>query len=310
VPEPRPGEVLVRIAAAGVNSVDAMFREGYLDSGARPLVMGSDFSGVVECLGAGVAGLRAGDEVFGYKLLGNGTYAEFASVPAGHMALKPTSVSHVEAAALPCVALTAYQALIDLLDVKAGEIVAVTAAAGGVGSVAIQLAVDRGARVLAIAGARNEPYVRSLGAAGFVDYRAGDWAQAVRQRFPDGVDVVLNCWGGEMKARSPEIVRDGGRMVWITGDEPAGPPMQRLIAGAYSGGLPRRDTLSAIAALVDAGRLRLPVDQVYPLEDAAIAQQRAGAGHVRGKLVIDLGLSHPSRAAGHASQTATLESDR
>ena len=288
VPEPGPGEVLVRVAAAGVNSVDALFREGYLDSGARPLVMGSDFSGVVERVGDGVDDLRPGDAVYGYKLLGNGTYAEFAAVPAGYLALKPRTLSHVEAAALPCVALTAHQAVVDVLDVLPGETVAITAAAGGVGSVAIQLAADRGASVLAVAGERNEAYVRSLGAHAFVDYRDGDWVQAVRERFPAGVDVVLNCWGGEMKRRSPEVVRDGGRMVWITGDEQAGPPMERLIAGAYSGGLPRRDTLDAITRLVDAGRLRLPVEQVYSLADAALAQERAVAGHVRGKLVIEV----------------------
>jgi NADPH:quinone reductase-like Zn-dependent oxidoreductase len=289
VPKPGPGEVQVRIEAAGVNSVDAMFREGYLDSGARPLVMGSDFSGVIERLGDGVEDMHAGDEVYGYKLLGNGTYAEFAAVPADYLALKPETVSHVEAAALPCVALTAYQALVDVLDVQPGETVAITAAAGGVGSVAIQLAAHRGSHVLAIAGARNEDYVRSLGAEEFIDYRGGDWTQAVTELFPGGVDVVLSCWGGEMKRRSPQILRDGGRMAWMTGDDQAGPPMERMIAGAYSGGIPRRDTLEAIAGLIDAGALRASVEQVYPLEDAASAQQRAAEGHVRGKLVIDVG---------------------
>ena len=166
VPAPGRGEVLVRIEAAGVNAVDAMFREGYLDSGARPLVMGSDFSGVIERLGEDVHDLSVGEEVYGYKLLGNGTYAEFAVVPSGYVAPKPASLTHLEAAALPCVALTAFQAVVDALDVQAGETVAIIAAAGGVGSVAVQLAADRGAHVLAVAGGAQRavrPFARCGG---------------------------------------------------------------------------------------------------------------------------------------------------
>jgi NADPH:quinone reductase-like Zn-dependent oxidoreductase len=284
-PEPAAGEVLVRIEAAGVNEVDTLFREGYLDAGTRPMVMGSDFSGVVERAGEGVEDLTAGDEVYGYKLLGNGTYAELATIPAAWMARKPASLSHVEAAAIPCVGLTAHQA-IELLDVRIGETVVITAAAGGVGTVAVQLAADRGARVLGTASGANETYVRELGAEAFVDYRAGDWVKAVRDHFPGGADIVLTCRGGETKRRSPEALRDGGRLVWITGDERPGPPMERLISGSYSGGMPRRDTLEALAKLVDAGRLRLPVQEVYPLTEAAAAQRRVAEGHVRGKLVV------------------------
>jgi NADPH:quinone reductase-like Zn-dependent oxidoreductase len=288
VPEPAAGEVLVRIESAGVNEVDTMFREGYLDQGIRPIVMGSDFSGVVEQVGDGVDDLAAGDEVYGYKLLGNGTYAEFAAVRADWLARKPASLSHREAAGFPCVGLTAHQAIVDVLDVQEGETVVVTAAAGGVGSVAVQLAAERGARVLGTASAPNEAYVRSLGAEAFVDYRSGDWVAGVKAIFPDGADVVLTCRGGETKRRSPEVLRDGGRLVWITGEDKPGPPMERLIAGSYSGGMPRRDTLDALTALIDAGRLRLPVAQAYPLLDAAAAQLRVAEGHVQGKLVIDV----------------------
>jgi NADPH:quinone reductase-like Zn-dependent oxidoreductase len=289
VPEPAAGEVLVRVEAAGVNEVDTMFREGYLDSGARPLIMGSDFSGVVAALGDGVDDLAVGDEVYGYKLLGNGTYAEYMTIRAGWAARKPASLTHAEAAALPCVGLTAYQAMIDALDVQPGETVLVAGAAGGVGTVAVQLAADRGARVVGTASARNEQYVLDLGAETFVDYTTGDWVKAVRERYLGGLDAALSAIGGETKRRTPDTLRDGGRFVWITGDDKPGPPMERFIAGSYSGGMPQRDTLEALAALVDDGRLRVSVQEVYAFEDAKAAQLEVVRGHVRGKLVIAVG---------------------
>jgi NADPH2:quinone reductase len=285
-PEPGPGEVLVRVLAAGVNLVDTLFREGYLDSGRRPLVMGSDLSGVVERVAPGVNDFAVGDEVYGYKRLGDGTYAEYAVLPATWLARKPASLSHVEAAAFPCAGLTAYQSVVDALGVQAGETVVVTAAAGGVGSVAVQLAADRGATVLGTASARNHDYVRGLGAADVVDYAAGDWVAAVRERVDTGADALLEAVGGETKRQAPKALRDGGRLVWITGD-PA-PRLERGISGAEVHGLPRRDTLDALAALIEARRLRLPIEHVYPLTEAAAAHNRVATGHVRGKLVIDL----------------------
>jgi len=190
-----------------------------------------------------------------------------------------------------------------VLDVAPGEIVVVTGSAGGVGTVAVQLAVERGARVLGTASAANEDHVRGLGAEWFVDYRGSDWVEAVRELHPDGVDVVLTCVGGETKRRAPTVLRDGGRLVWITGEDKAGPPMERLIAGSYSGGMPRRDTLEALSALVDARKLRLPVQAVYPLDAAADAQLRVADGHVRGKLVIEVGAVTAGAAA--RAQVAT-----
>jgi NADPH:quinone reductase-like Zn-dependent oxidoreductase len=303
VPVPGPGEVLVRVEAAGVNEVDTMFREGYLDGGARPLIMGSDFSGVVEALGPDADGLAPGDEVYGYKLLGNGTYAEYVTVRADWVARKPATITHAEAAALPCVGLTAYQAVVDELDVRAGETVLVTGAAGGVGTVAVQLAADRGARVVGTASARNETYVRDLGAEDFVDYTAGDWVDAVRAVHPAGVDAALTAIGGETKRRAPGALRDGGRLVWISGDDKAGPPMERFIAGSYRGGMPDRDTLRALAGLVDEGRLRVALQEVYALEDAKAAQLEVVGGHVRGKLVIGVGEHATARpATAHAEE--------
>jgi NADPH:quinone reductase-like Zn-dependent oxidoreductase len=308
VPSPGAGEVLVRVEAAGVNYVDAMFREGYLDPGARPLIMGSDFSGVVAALGERVDDLAVGDEVYGYKLLGNGTYAEFMTIRADWVAHKPMTLTHVEAASVPCVGLTAHQAMIDALDIQAGESVVVTGAAGGVGTIAVQLAADRGAHVIGTASEHNEEYVRGLGAGAFVDYTAGDWVEAVRALHPDGVDALLSGIGAETKRRSPDAIRDGGRFVWLSGEDKPGPPMERFVAGAYCGGMPRRDTLDALTALFDSGRLRVSLQEVYALEDAARAQTEVAGGHVRGKLVIAVGdaaTAAPSAAPAQDSEAVT-----
>jgi NADPH2:quinone reductase len=309
VPSPGAGEVLVRVEAAGVNYVDAMFREGYLDPGARPLIMGSDFSGAVAAVGEGVDDLAIGDEVYGYKLLGNGTYAEFMTIRADWVAHKPTTLTHAEAASVPCVGLTAHQAMIDALDIQAGESVVVTGAAGGVGTIAVQLAADRGAHVIGTASAHNEDYVRGLGAGAFVDYTAGDWVEAVRALHADGVDAVLSGIGGGTKRRSPDAIRDGGRFVWLSGEDKPGPPMERFVAGSYCGGMPRRDTLEALTALFDEGRLRVSLQEVYALEDAAAAQTEVAGGHVRGKLVIAVGdaaTTAPSAAPAMDSEAVTM----
>lgn len=299
VPVPGPDEVLVRVEAAGVNEVDTLLREGYFDAGARPLVMGSDFSGVIELVGDDVRDLDVGDEVYGYKLLGNGTYAEFVALPAAWVAHRPTTISHEEAASLPCVGLTAYQGLVETLDPAPGETVVIAGAAGGVGSVAVQLAATRGAHVIATASGRNREYLESLGAETVVDYTAGDWVEAVRALHPGGVDAVLTCRDGETKRRAPEVLHDRGRLVWMTGNDQAGPPMERGITGSYLGGTPSRATLEALADEVDSGRMRPTVQDVYVLTEARAAQIRVAEGHVRGKLVISVG-TVPSDAS-HSS---------
>jgi NADPH:quinone reductase-like Zn-dependent oxidoreductase len=287
VPSIGPADVLVEVAAAGVNYVDAMFREGYYGTNQFPLVMGSDFAGTIVQVGAEVTDLAPGDEVYGYKLFGNGTYAEYVSVPASYVARKPTNLSFVEAAALPCVGLTAYEAL-EKLKLQKGETILIAGAAGGVGSLAVQIAVDRGARVIATASQNNHEYLRHLGAAEVIDYTTEDFVQALRAHHPDGIDAVLSCFGGETKQRSPQVLRDGGRLVWITGDEQAGPPMERFIQGGYQGGIPDRRVLSALAQLFEAKRLSVWIDGVFPLEQAALAHERVETGHVRGKLVVQV----------------------
>ena len=287
VPSIGPADVLVEVWAAGVNYVDAMFREGYYGTNQFPLVMGSDFAGTIVQLGAEVSDLAVGEEVYGYKLFGNGTYADYVSVPASYVARKPTNLSFVEAAVLPCVGLTAYEAL-ERLNLQERETVLITAAAGGVGSLAVQIAVDQGARVIATASQRNHEYLRHLGVMKVIDYTTEDFVQAIRAHYPDGIEAVLTCVGGETKQHSPQVLRDGGRLVWITGDEQAGPPMERFIQGAYQGGMPDRRVLEALAHLAEAKQLSVWIDGVFPLEQAALAQERVETGHIRGKLVVQV----------------------
>ena len=295
-PQPDVGEALVRVKAAGVNTVDTMILSGYMPKNIFPLIPGWDFAGVVESVGEGVTDVVVGGEVYGYKVGAvEGTFAEYVSVPVAWLSPKPSALSFVQAAGVPCVGLTAYQTLVDRLNVQAGETVLITAAAGGVGSLAVQIAVALGAHVVGTASTRNHDYLRRLGAEHVIDYREGDWVEAVRALYPNGVDVAFSCISGETKLKSPGALRDGGRLAWISGEEPLGPPMERGIAGYYSFGMPRRDTFDSLSKLASEGKLTVPVEQVFPLEEAGRAFERVGegemhgqvrAGHVQGKLII------------------------
>ncbi|MBV9611328.1 MAG: NADP-dependent oxidoreductase [Acidobacteriaceae bacterium] len=298
VPQPAKDEVLVKIRAAGVNLVDTMVRSGYRAKNRFPTILGWDFAGIVERAGSAVSEFAPGDEVYGYNVESvQGTYAEYTTVPAAYTSKKSKRLTFIEAAALPCVGLTAYNTLVEHLGIQSGETVLITAASGGVGTVAVQIAKARGCRVIATASARNHEFLKGLGVDQAIDYTQRDWIEAVRERFPHGVDALMNCIGGETKRRSPSAVRDGGRLAWISGEEPLGPPMERSISGVFSFGFPKRATFEALTQLVDEGKLRVHVDRVYPLAQAREAQERiadgdrqgqVSQGHVRGKLVIDV----------------------
>lgn len=284
IPEPGKGEVLVRIKAAGVNMVDTFFREGFLGKSKFPLVMGSDFSGVIEKLGAEVTGLSVGDEVYGYKYLGDGTYAEYASVPAALLAKKSPTLSFEEAAALPCAGLIAYDVIVNVLRLQAGETLLITGASGGVGMVGIQVAKSLGVRVMATAGPENQNFLRELGADEAIDYTKGDYVAAVRKLHPDGVDAALSAAATTVQTVAG-TVRDHGRLSWITG--PDGPKMERMIAGTFTNGSRGTALLDGLTALVDAGKLPIiHIDKTYDLTTAAEAQEEVRSGHVKGKLVI------------------------
>jgi NADPH:quinone reductase-like Zn-dependent oxidoreductase len=288
-PQPLPTEVLVRVHAAGVNPTDWKSRShGGLGLWGKPPVLGYDVSGVVEATGAGVTLFAPGDEVFGMPRFPHqaGAYAEYLTAPSRHLARKPPSLNHVEAAALPLVGLTAWQALVDTAVVRPGQRVLIHAAAGGVGHLAVQIAKARGAYVIGSASPAKHDVVRKLGADEVIDYRAVDFLDAVHD-----IDVVIDPVGGDYVERSLATLREGGILVTLPAPLP-----DALVASAASRSLramyllvePDRDGLAAIAELVAAGRLRPLIDRVFPLAEAAAAHAYGEQGRTTGKIVLSV----------------------
>jgi NADPH:quinone reductase-like Zn-dependent oxidoreductase len=283
-PTPGPGELLVRVRAAGVNPVDAGVRAGrFGDFRARlPLVPGFDVAGVVDEVGEGVEAFTEGDDVYAMlDLERGGAYAQYVIVKVAEAAPKPETLDFLEAAGVPLVALTAQQALFDTAGLQAGQTVLIQGGSGGVGSYAIQIAKAAGARVIAVASARNQAYMKALGADVTVDYE--------RQTFEDvarDVDVVLDTVGGDTQARSFAVLKRGGHLVSIVGRPPQDVAEQRGVKA--SGILVRANgaQLAAITRLFDDGRLVAAETSELPLERAREAHEQIETGHTRGKVVL------------------------
>lgn len=286
-PHPAPGDVLVRVHAAGINPVDWKIREGHLKEMLHhtlPLVLGWDVSGVVAALGAGVTRFKVGDEVFSRPdIERDGAYAEFIVIRETEVALKPKSVDHVHAAALPLAGLTVWQSLFDAAALTAGQRVLIHAAAGGVGSLAVQLAKGRGAHVIGTASAKNHAFVRALGADEVVDYE--------RERFETvigPVDVVFDTMGGDIQTRSWKVLKRGGILVSIASPPSAEAAVAHGERFAFVFTQPSAAQLAEIATLVDAGKLKAIVETVLPLAAAVRGQALSAAGHTRGKIVLQV----------------------
>lgn len=283
-PKVGPDTVLVRVKATSVNPVDWKVREGYLDAimdATFPVVPGWDVAGVVEQVGLDTPELSVGDEVFGYvrkDVVSGGTTAELVAAPVRTLARRPAAWTWEQAAGAPLAGLTALQT-IDRAGVTSGQTVLVHAAAGGVGSMAVQIAVARGARVIGTASERNHEYLRSLGAEP-VTYGEG-LSGRVRALAPEGVDVVLDYIGGEALATTPAVLRDGGTVASVV-DAAA----RDELGGHYVWVRPDVEGLTELARLADAGQLTVDVAEVYDLADAAKAHEASRTGHVRGKVVI------------------------
>ncbi|MET9506342.1 NADP-dependent oxidoreductase [Streptomyces sp. NPDC006622] len=277
VPQPGPGQVRVRVKAAGLNALDGKIRSGMLEAvrpTALPAVPGGELAGVVDALGEGVSDVRVGDEVLGWS--DTGSYARYAL--ATTVAPKPADLDWQRAAALPVAGETAERVL-DLLGVAAGETVLMHGASGAVGTVAVQLATARGARVIATAGASNQDYLTSLGATATV-YGEG-LVERVRALAPDGVDAVFDL-AGKGALEDSITLRGGTDRIVTIADFGA-----RQLGVTFSQGSPQRSAarLAALAQDAAAGKLVTTVT-AYPLDQAATAQQVSDAGHVRGKLVL------------------------
>ncbi|MGV9245634.1 NADP-dependent oxidoreductase [Streptomyces sp. NPDC003710] len=285
-PAPRPNEVLVRVRAAGVNPTDWKHRAtgGFL--GRPPFVLGWDVSGVVEETGLGVALFRTGDEVFGMLPypFGHGSHAEYVTVPARALTHKPSNIDHTQAAALPLVSLTAWQALVETAQLRPGQRVLIHAAAGGVGHVAVQIAKARGAYVIGTASAGKHDFLRELGADELVDYRETDFAEAVRD-----VDVVLDTIGGDYVQRSLRTLRAGGILVTILPEGSKELPLEAERLGVRATEMlvdADQHGMRAIAGLVAEGKLRATISGTFPLADAAKAHEIGDTGRTTGKLVL------------------------
>ncbi|MET7927174.1 NADP-dependent oxidoreductase [Streptomyces sp. NPDC005349] len=283
-PKVGPDSVLVKVRAAAVNPVDWKAREGYLDpvlDAVFPVIPGWDVSGVVIRPGAAVTEFVTGDEVIGYvreDFLSRGTFAEYVAAPVRTLARKPRNLTYEEAAGLPLAGLTAYQVLTGALAVQEGDVVLVHAAAGGVGSIAVQLGRHLGARVIGTASERNHDFLRELGAEP-VTYGEG-LAERVRALAPEGVDAVFDTVGGEALKASADLLAPGGRLASIADASVVD------LGGRYVFVRPDAADLARLADLAEQDVVTVHVDETFPLERAADAQRLSAEGRTRGKIVV------------------------
>lgn len=288
-PEPGPTEVLVRVAAAGVNPVDwkTRARGGFL--GRPPFTVGWDVAGVVEAVGVGVTRFEPGERVFGMPRFPReaAAYAEYVTSPSRQLARIPARVGDVEAAALPLAGLTAWQALVETAGLEPGQRVLILGAAGGVGHLAVQIAKARGAYVIGTARSAKHAFLSELGADETIDYTSEPVAERARD-----VDVALDLVGGESSGQALPAVRDGGIVVAVASVSSV-EPLRRLALGRVrvTGILvePDRVGMEAIAELAASGALRAHVERTFPLEQAARAHELGETGRTKGKLVLTIG---------------------
>ena len=287
VPDPvaGPGEIVVDVHAASVNGADCKVLEGrYSQVAEFPYVLGRDFSGVVAALGDGVDEFAPGDPVFAVCAVGQeGAHAEKIAMEAALVARKPAGLTHVEAAALALIGLTAVVSIEDTLALRPGETILIQGGAGGVAGFGIQLAKHIGAHVIATCSARNVDYVRGLGADRVIDYAAQDFTEAVSD-----CDAVFETVGGDVAQRSFSVLRPGGRAAFIASG-PAAPTPPHADVTALRPRVGRdRQHLLRILELVEAGAVRVPEIRAFPLEDAASALATSASRHLRGKLVLEI----------------------
>jgi len=287
LPKISQGQALVKVHAAGITPTEFTWNSTFTTSDGRerlPTIPGFELSGTVQEVASGVSGLSVCDQVYGLlNFWRDGAAAEFAAVQANDLALKPRSLDHLHAAAVPLSGLTAWQALFDHARLSAGDQVLIHGAAGGVGSWAVQLAHWRGAHVIGTASKSNHTFLRELGADEVLDYTATRFEDNVRD-----VDVVLDTVGGDTLQRSWGILRKGGVLVTIVGDAPAEIAEKFGVRGVSMLVQPSRDQLNQIGQLIDGGTVRPIVQEVFPLARAREAYELGLRGHNRGKLVLQV----------------------
>jgi NADPH:quinone reductase-like Zn-dependent oxidoreductase len=299
-PTAGPGEVLLRVAAAGVNPSDWKTRSGFADfpesrrppRPSLPLILGHDISGIVEAVGPDVTTFQQGDAVYGQTRLGEalaggagaytGAYAEYTTTFATNLAPKPATIDHLHAAAVPTVALTAWQALFEHGKLEAGQSVLINGAAGGVGHLAVQLAKARGAQVIGVASASHETFLREIGVDHFIDYTTTPLEQTAHE-----VDLVLDAVGAKEGDRLLNVLKQGGRLVPIfLGHYSAEHTAEASITISLCLVHPDAAQLIEIGRLIDAGRVHVALEKAVPLWEARQAHEHGERGHLRGKIVL------------------------
>src|SRR6266550_992821 len=291
VERPQPGEnqLLVKVRAAAVNPVDWKIRDGLGDIfGLKPpLILGCEVAGTVEVVDSGgpsrtgISDFVGGDEVYGYLSAYSGGYAEYVAAPASEFVRKPKQIDFDTAASVPVAALTAWQGIFDHGKLASGQRILITGASGAVGSMAAQLAKNKGAHVIGIGSGRNEEFVRGLGADEFIDYKKAKFEAEV-----SGVDVVFDTVGGETQDRAFQTLKRGGVLVSTVNPPSEEKAKQFGVKGAMVMVTPKPDQLAEINRLVENGKLKVRVAVVLPLAEVKRAHQLSAAGHADGKIIL------------------------
>jgi len=291
-PKPQKNEVQIKVAYAGVNPIDCKIAEGLVQARMPsdfPLTLGWECSGVVSMVGSDVKKFKVGDHVFVLvwrEIIKDGTFAEFICFDADKVALMPKNIGFKEAGVIPLTGLTAWQSLVDFGKIKAGQTVLIHAGAGGIGSMAIQIAKAQGAKVYTTARAENHAYVKRFGADVAIDYTKEKFADVMNKLEPKGVDIVYDTIGKETLKESVGLVKKGGVLISITD------PLKDIDADAlgirkeYVFVKSNGKDLSGLAAMIEKGTLQMPTIEEFPLEKAAVALTKQKSGRVQGKLVL------------------------
>lgn len=278
--QPGPGEVRIRVIAAGVNPIDWKIRRGYMEL-PLPMTMGSDVAGVVDAIGQGVDSFQPEDEVFGKASAGQGGYAEYTVVNSTQIAQKPKSIGFIESAAIPTAGLAAWQSLFDIAGLEHGQTVLIHGAAGGVGSFAVQFAKWKGAYVIGTASSKNAEFLKGIGCDEVIDYRNQQFEKIV-----SNLDVVLDTIGGDTLERSWGVLKPGGFLVTTVASIPEGTPQKHGVRAERLMTQADGKELAQIAAIIDERKIKPIVTTVLPLADAQKAHEMSESGHTRGKIVL------------------------
>lgn len=286
LPEPKDNEIVVRVMAASVNPVDYKIRSGKYPAVKKdqlPKVLGRDISGVVERVGSKIGKFKKGDAI--YAMLGSdiGGYAEYALVTEDEAAKKPAQLDFVQAAAVPLAALTAWQGLFDQGGLKAGQRVLIHGGAGGVGHFAVQFAKAKGAWVATTVSGQDIALVRKLGADRPIDYKAETFEDVVKD-----IDLVFDLIGGDTQTRSFAVLKDGGTLISTLQKPDEAELARRHARGAHYLAKPDARELAEIAGLIDAGKVKVIVNAIYPLDEVARAHKHMENDHIAGKVVLQV----------------------